>query len=133
MNYSNICMCMCTHVHVLGDGRQPNEMLLLEKGIPRRKHGAWDDVFCFVLLFFETQSELQIHGDQISSHNDLQLDIKIYSGMFLFHAYEFHYHTEFNSVFTVSQVMKVSRGYSASDSSSLESQNAENDLKSFIG
>lgn len=39
--------------------------------------------------------------------------------MFLFHACEFHYHTDFNSVFTVRQVMKVSRDYSASGSSSL--------------
>lgn len=91
---------------------------------------------CFVFFgFFETQSELQIHGDQISSHNDLQLDIKLYSGMCLFHACEFHYHTDFNSVFTVGQVMKVSRGSSASGSSSLNvaSQNAENNLKSVIG
>lgn len=85
------------------------------------------------MTVFETQSESQIHWARISWHY-WQWNGKIHFGMLLLHSCQFHYHTDFNSVFIVSQVTKVSWGYSTSDSSSLcvESQNpgGENDLKS---
>lgn len=53
--------------------------------------------------FSETKSDLQIHQDQISSHNYLQLNVNIEFCVFPIHSVEFHYHIDLNSVYIVSR------------------------------